>query len=330
MLEREEKLIEKEKILVLGGGVSGLASGILLLENGYDVTIWARELHPNTTSNKAAALWQPFLSGPVDKVPGWGKTTLDRYKKQMNENPNCGVMTMRTVLIFDKATPDPWWKDAVGEIKRLDQGSLPEGYVDGYEIDGFVIDTSRYMPYLMIKFADLGGRIVQRNVEDVNSVLESNNLIVNCTGLGSKSLFNDEELTPVRGQVIKVENNGFPYSLSDDEGPNSLAYIIPRHDDIVLGGTEQMGDSNIEPNQEDTESILRRCAAINPAFKNVSIKEVTVGIRPGRKEIRLEVEEFENGSVIHNYGHGGSGFTLAWGCAEDVLSLVNGIKNKNG
>ena len=321
-------MVQRNEILVLGAGVSGLTSGILLLREGYPVTIWAKDLPPDTTSNKAAALWQPFLSGPVEKVPGWSRESLDIYKKESG-NPETGCIRTKTAFIFDKEVEDPWWSDAIEGISRLERSELPEGYVDGYEIDGMVIDTTKYMDYLVNTFKGLGGKVEKRTVDDIEKLLEEKRTVVNCTGLGSRELLGDTELYPSRGQIVKVKRNGFDYSLSDDEGPNELAYIIPRSNDIVLGGTEEANSWSLEVSEEDTKAILAKCAAIAPEFTEVEIIEIVVGLRPARKEIRLERQDFEDGSaIVHNYGHGGSGFTVAWGCAREVVSLVNGIKNE--
>lgn len=322
MTESEEK--RNHEILVLGAGISGLSSGISLLREGYKVIIWTKDLPPNTTSNKAAAIWRPFLSGPVDKVPRWAKLTLDFYRESMGREQGNGCINMRTVFIFDKETEEPWWKVAVEDsFRRLNRSEIPNGYIDGYEIQGLVIDTSIYMDYLVDFFKKAGGELVQKEVRDIAEPLSMFNVIVNCTGLGSRELFGDHEVYPSRGQIVKVRQNGFDYSLSDDDGPNKEAYIIPRIRDIVLGGTVQDDDWNLEPDPRDTEDILRRCAAIASAFEKVEIIEVSVGLRPIRKEVRLELQEILGRSVVHNYGHGGSGFTLCWGCAQDVVDLVN-------
>jgi len=153
---------------------------------------------------------------------------------------------------------------------------------------------------------------------------------VNCTGLGSRDLFNDTEILPSRGQVIAIKPNGFNKIVADDSGHNSLLYIIPRKNDIILGGTVLKGDWSLTEDKDTTKEILAKARKIDPIFNKVEILEVKIGLRPARTKIRLERQNiiWEKGGVrkykvvIHNYGHGGSGFTVSWGCAKQVLILA--------
>lgn len=311
--------------LILGAGVSGLSCGILLLKKGYGVEIWAKDLPPNTTSNKAGASWYPYLCDPEDKVTKWGKVTYDYFLDKTIKDAKSGLIRRKEIEIFTKKQPEPWWKDAVASYRRPPANELPEGYVDGYEIDGVVVDTSIYMDYLVKLFKSLGGKIIQRTVTNVKEVLDGNSVVVNCTGLGSRELFDDKEVYPVRGQMVKIKPNGFDKVVADDEGPNSLAVIIPRVNDIALGGTTQANDWNLEIDPNDRADILRKVSNLYPQFKNVEIVSESVGLRPARKEVRLEYENFSGKTVIHNYGHGGAGFTLSWGCAQEVVAIVEKV-----
>lgn len=97
--------------------------------------------------------------------------------------------------------------------------------------------------------------------------------------------------------------------------------MIPRSVDCVLGTTAE--DHNWDPsvNEPETREILERCTSLEPALKGTRILGARAGLRPGRSSVRLERE----GRVIHNYGHGGSGFTLSWGCAEEVRELARSV-----
>lgn len=313
----------KQEILILGAGVSGLSCGILLLKKGYKVTIWAKDLPPNTTSNKAAAVWYPYLCFPREKAIPWARITFEYIQKEIMTNPNSGCI-MRTVTeMFDKPQPDPWWKDALpGEIERPTQEELPEGYVDAYRIQSIVLDTSLYMEYLMETFKSLKGTVIQKEIKDIQEALQDYELVVNCTGLGSRELFSDDKIYPVRGQMIKIKATGFDQVVVDDDGPNNLCLTVPRVNDIMLGGTTQVNDWNIEIDPKDTEEILRKVALIAPGLKNIEVISESVGLRPVRESVRLEAEKYGDKTVVHNYGHGGSGFTLGWGCAQDVVEVI--------
>lgn len=320
-----EMIKEKQAILVLGAGVSGLSTGILLLKTGYPTTIWAKDLPPNTTSDKAAAVWYPYLCNPREKAILWSKATFDYFVKEIINDPNSGCIRRKTIEVFTEKKEEPWWKDSLPNYSRPRKENLPEGYVDGYEIDGIVIDTEIYMQYLINIFKKLGGTIVQKTVSNIQEALENYNLAINCTGLGSKELFSDKAIYPVRGQMVKIKPNGFDKVVADAEGPNSLTIIVPRINDIMLGGTAQVNDWNLEVDPKDTEDILKKAANLYPEFKEVQVVSESVGLRPVRDEIRLRDEDYSGKTVIHNYGHGGSGFTLSWGCAQNVVDLVEKV-----
>ena len=157
-------------------------------------------------------------------------------------------------------------------------------------------------------------------------------VVVNCTGLGARELVHDTSLTPSRGQVVRVRHNGFRRVMLDDYtdyGPNRLAYIVPRIDDIILGGTAIDGEESIDEDEAETPAILRRCAGMAPEFASLTpddILEVKVGLRPVRPAVRLEVEAPAPGRwLVSNYGHGGAGITLSWGCAAEVAEHIGAL-----
>lgn len=312
----------KDEVLILGAGVSGLSTGVLLALNKYKPIIWAKDLPPNTTSNAAAAVWYPFHADPPDKVARWARTTLDFFLGNVVNDENSGVYKNTVTEIFSEQEPDPFWKDSVKTFRRIK--NLPFSYKDGYAVDGVVMVTDIYMQYLLDKFRELGGIIEKKYAADLEECLKNYSFVINCTGLGAKEFVKDSKMHPCRGQVIRVPNNGFPYTVFEEKGPNGLAYIIPRKDDIILGGTiGEENDWNLEVNPQDTDSILKRCSAIYPEFKNIKPLGYKVGLRPARKDgIRLETELINGGLVVHNYGHGGSGFTLSWGCALEVMNIL--------
>jgi D-amino-acid oxidase len=93
-------------------------------------------------------------------------------------------------------------------------------------------------------------------------------------------------------------------------------------DDIVLGGTREPGRGRGEPESAVTESILERCRALEPRLAGCTVLDVRVGARPARPRVRVEAERRGDALVVHNYGHGGSGWTLCHGCAAEVERLV--------
>ena len=136
----------------------------------------------------------------------------------------------------------------------------------------------------------------------------------------SRVLAGDPTTRPVRGQVVVVEQFGLDeWWLAEPGSAGAVpTYVIPRTDDVVLGGTEEDGDWSRTPSSEIADAIVRRATALVPEVAKARILRHKVGLRPARPEVRLE----RVGDVIHCYGHGGAGVTLSWGCADDVARLV--------
>src|SRR5213082_1361854 len=102
--------------LVIGSGVSGLSTGIRLLEAGHEVAIWARDLPPNTTSNIAAAIWHPYKVFPIERVAAWGQRSLEVFY-ELAQVPEAGVRPMEAVELFREPVGDPWWRECVPEFR---------------------------------------------------------------------------------------------------------------------------------------------------------------------------------------------------------------------
>jgi D-amino-acid oxidase len=311
------------KALIVGCGVSGLSCGLRLLEAGFDARIWARDLPPRTTSNVAAAVWYPYKAYPEDLVGRWAARAYTEFV-QLAGLPETGVAVRGGLEIFPAPVGDPWWRDALPGFRRASPAELPDGYADGYVFEAPVIEMPVYLGYLMERFEALGGGIETRALASLDEALAECGLVVNCAGLGARELVGDASLFAIRGQVVRVAQVGVERFLLDDYGPRGLAYIIPRSNDIILGGTAQDGDEQLEPDPATAEAIIERCAALEPRLREAAILEHKVGLRPGRPAVRLEAERLGPGrSIIHNYGHGGAGVTLSWGCAEEVVGIIS-------
>ena len=326
-------------ILLIGCGVSGLSTGIRLLEAGYSVTIWAKALPGNTmepgpspavTSEVAAAVWYPYKAYPQDKVNAWGATAYAAFREIASAGSPLehGVMMSEILEVLPEPAPDPWWVETVRDsFHHASPDELPAGYQDGYAFVAPVIDMSLYLPYLQRRFTAGGGQIAARAAVSLDEAFTHSAVVVNCAGLGARELVGDALLYAALGQVVRIRPRaGIRRAVLDDYGPNKVAYIVPRVHDIVLGGIDEDRNENLRPDPEATASILQRCANLIPELASLpeeDILAVVCGLRPARPSVRLEREEVRPGNwVVHNYGHGGAGVTLSWGCAAEVVELV--------
>jgi D-amino-acid oxidase len=310
------------RVIVVGAGVIGLASAIVLQEAGFDVTIWAAEVTPGTTSDKAAAFWYPFHVLPIDEASVWGELSFKTLSALAGQ-PGTGVAMEPTTILFEDETDDPPWAHYIPDFHRPTADELPDGYVTAYGFTTPMVEMPIYMAYLMERFRQDGGTVVQRLVISLEEALAETRLVVNCTGLGSRSLVGDDRLFPIRGQLVRIARPDVDPYVMLGEGPRTgLAYVVHRSEDVILGGTDQEGNWSLAADPDDTEAILERAARIAPEIAGAEVLGEIVGIRPGRDAVRLEAEAWDAGVVIHCYGHGGGGVSLSWGCAQDVVALV--------
>jgi D-amino-acid oxidase len=312
------------EVIVLGAGVSGLTCGIRLLEKGFGVQIIAYSLPPDTTSDIAPAYWSPFRVYPEGRVLKWGKYS---YKEFINlsTKTGTGVSLIQLMELYDHEVANPWWERAVAECVRASQSEIPSGFKDAYLVEVPLIETPVYMKYLVKRFSEMGGKIIKLDarVSSLGELYGEKRIIVNCSGLGAYDVRGDKDAYPIRGQIIRATNPGIRRCYHYESEGNGITYIVPRTGDCILGGTAEENDWNTEIDMATANDIFERCRALEPSLGDAEILEHRVGLRPGRKEVCLELEMVsERCAVIHNYGHGGAGFTLSWGCAEEVVELA--------
>jgi D-amino-acid oxidase len=316
----EEVIVARADVIVVGCGVIGLTAAVSLREAGLAANIVTAGLPEATTSSVAAAIWYPYKAYPEDRVLSWGRRTYE-VLEELSAIPASGVLMREGVEIWHQQVPDPWWADAVPHVRRCHEDELPPGYRDGHSFTAPIAEMPIYLSYLMDRFTASGGSVQQRTLSSLDEV--DARVVVNCVGLGARDLVGDASMRPIRGQIMRVSNPGLERFILDEDNPEGVTYIVPRSHDCILGGTADEGEWNLQPDPETTKGILSRCTQLEPRLKNAEVLEHKVGLRPGRPAIRLEIVDGPNNvPLIHNYGHGGSGITLSWGCAEETLQIV--------
>ncbi len=301
-----------ERVMVVGAGVVGLTCAVRLLEAGHRVDVVARDLPLETTSAVAAALWYPYRALPQDRVTAWSSSSYVEFERLARSEPDAGIRMLEGTEVFRRPREDPWWRTAVPGLDR--ETSLPDGYVDGWTFVSPVAEMPVYLGWLIDRVAALGGTLTRLNLAALPAGAD---VVVNCAGLGARLLGSDSSVTPVRGQVVYVEQVGLERWWLDADGPT---YVIPRSGDIVLGGTDGEGDWSRTPSPDTAAAILARAAALVPEVRRARVLRHKVGLRPARPVVRVE----RDGGVVHCYGHGGAGVTLSWGVADEVVALVSG------
>lgn len=310
---------------VVGAGISGLTAALRLRESGHEVRVVAETAPEQTTSSVAAALWYPYRALPREAVTRWSGVTYDVLAGLVGV-PGAGVRMRTGRELLPEPAPDPWWRDAVPALDRVPAAELPDGFRDGYLLAVPVVDVSVHLPWLVGELAAHGVRVQEARLEALEEADPWADVVVDCTGLGAAALTGDDALVPVRGQVVLVEQVGLQEWLLAQSDPEALTYVVPRERTVVLGGTAQVGATGLDPDAETAAAVVERCSALVPVLRDAAVLAHRVGLRPTRPAVRLEAGRLADGRpVVHDYGHGGAGVTLSYGCAADVVDLVDAL-----
>lgn len=364
-------------VLVIGGGVSGLTTALSLLEANHTVVIWTRERAAHTTSSVAAATWYPYAVGGAH-ADAWSVASFDIFQRLAQHPQETGVIVRPLrYLMRQPEERSPSWKQRVG-ARDLAPDELPHGYTAGFTFDSPVIDMSIYLRSLEQRIDERSGRIEERTVagwgdafaaweqvfaEAVRDPAQPR-VIVNCAGLDARSLVAEDAndspdglgVRPARGQVVRVAANGFDQTLLEESDETRPTYVVPRINDIVLGGSYEVGKDMRAVDLALRDDILTRCARLLLHYDRAFAMSLAAlvggeteaqfrvmvgehyakvpaarlraspddcGLRPIRAEVALKRQTLGAGQyVVHNYGHGGGGVTLSWGCAHEVVKLI--------
>ncbi len=303
---------------IVGAGAIGLTSAIKFLEAGHEVTIFARDITPNTTSDIAAAYWAPHEYGS-DQRKAWTMSSHAEFLRLAND-PAAGI-DLLDIYELSESAPDLSYDYGV-EATLVEPGLFASPW-QGIRLHVPRIDVPTYMPWLFQRVQKLGGRINVATIKELHELTGSFDVVVNCSGLGARELSADP-MFPIRGQVMRVRKfASLRPAIISAHNEAGVAYIIPRRNDILMGGTFQYYDGNRDVDAAIADGIFQRCVQFYPELKREDILEHRVGLRPGRRQVRLEAERWHDGTlVIHNYGHAAYGHTLSWGCAADAVALA--------
>ncbi|KAG5884953.1 hypothetical protein JTB14_026551 [Gonioctena quinquepunctata] len=334
------------RVAVVGCGVIGVTSALAIQKRIKDaeVTIFAKEMTPNTTTDIAGGLWEPYLleDTPPEKVANWSKATYD-YLLELWKTGKAGeagicLQPVTTATDQEGFRSPEWLKYTLGytEFSEERLASFSERYrvkfTWGVTFTNFLWEGNTLLPFLKKEFIENGGEVVSKTIGNLQE-LNGYDVVVNCTGLGAKELVGDLNVKPIRGQIIKVKAPWVFHSyLMVSE---KCGYVLSNKNFTILGGTRQQHNYSTEVNEMDKRDIWRNCSELLPSIKSAEVIEHQVGLRPARNKVRLEAEiksrKETNASlkIVHNYGHGGAGITLSVGCAAEAADIVEKLLKGN-
>lgn len=307
--------------VVVGAGVIGLTTAVLMAERGYDVRVLAAQAPLQTTSVVASAMVGPNLFPEGTPPFEWERRGREVFTR-LAEEAGSGVTLCWGTLVARQPPPFPMTLDG-RPIDTVDGGSLPEGFGWGFRTVTPVVDMRAYLRYLVARLDAAGGRVEIRRLSSLAEAAEDAPVVMNCSGLGARDL-TGVAVRPVRGQHVVVANPGIEEFFMESPFGSHWISFWPHGDRVVLGSTATRDDSDTTPREQEVHEIVARCAQIDPRFADASVLEVQVGLRPEREEgVHLAVQELAGSTYVHNVGHGGSGVSQSWGTAEAALTLLD-------
>ncbi|MFD8423054.1 FAD-dependent oxidoreductase [Streptomyces sp. NPDC059466] len=310
-----------DDVIVVGSGVIGLTTAVVLAERGRRVRVWTREPAERATSAVAGALWWPYRIEPEALAGEWALRSLAVYEELARRPERTGVRMVDGVLAGSRLDGQGPW---AARVPGLRAATAEEYAGTGLCARLPLIDMPVYLRWLRERFTAAGGTVETRTVSDLARVAAP--VVVNCAGLGARSLVPDPAVRPVRGQLVITENPGIDsWIVATDKTAGTSTYVFPHPGRLVLGGTTDEDDWSLTPDPAAAARIVERCAALCPGIAGARVLGHLVGLRPVRTPVRLEREVRADGQVVvHHYGHGGAGVTVAWGCAREAAALAVG------
>ena len=263
-------------VAVLGCGAVGLATARLLQDRGLPVTIYAADLPPNTTSNIAGGQWYPFGVFDSEKTtPGFMNqflqaTELAYGRYQTLLGPRYGVRWIRNYFLSRHEITDDDVSRAIRpftpESRILRESEHPfSGYRYVLQYDTMLIEPPIYLNAMLTDFRIAGGAVRPRHFDNVSQLQQlAEPVIFNCTGLGARALFDDQELGPVKGQltVLLPQPEVNYMALMEDD-----LYMFPRTDGVLLGGTFEKGEWSLSVNETAKARVLQGHAKFFSSFR---------------------------------------------------------------
>jgi D-amino-acid oxidase len=314
--------------IVVGGGVSGLTTAMCLADAGHRVRVWAADQAADTTSYAAGAIYSPFLIAD-QRASEWADQTFAELKAlavDPGEDPrgDTGVsMVFGREVCRDHAEP-PTWATKVPDFRMCDLGEIPPGFASGWSYTVPLVDMPAYLRYLQRMLAGRGVAVERRRISSLAEAAAEAAIVANCTGMGARELVHDEELHPIRGELLVVRNPGIDSFVAEhSDTDRELTYLLPHRDVVVLGGTADEERGDLAPDPKVAAGIIARCIEVEPRLAGLKILEHRVGIRPARDRVRVERSILNGAELLHNYGHGGAGVSISWGCARYAVSLLD-------
>uniref|UniRef100_A0A914QS90 FAD dependent oxidoreductase domain-containing protein n=1 Tax=Panagrolaimus davidi TaxID=227884 RepID=A0A914QS90_9BILA len=293
-----------------------------------EITIFSDLPFEKTTS------WGPAGLHRIDNgmYRKWGNLTFQRYSNLFRDiGGTTGIQKLSGNILSEDIEKLRLQERNYGDIvydfhflspRELLQFNSERTNLSGIHFTAFTTEGRKYVPWMTERLKGLGVHFIQRHVLNVLELInEGFDVVVNCAGIRGGEVADDGDsvnVYPIRGVLFQVDAPWQKQFLYED----FTTFTIPTIESVYMGTVKEINGMSTQVSPEEREAVRQKYIKLQPAFKNVSIISEWVGFRPSRDPIRLEAIPFNNDLIIHNYGHGGNGFTLSWGCALEVVELI--------
>lgn len=335
---------------IIGGGIQALSTGILLQHLGHDTRMVAESFSyvggadtPTVSTDYAAASIYPVQiesEYTEDELIERAESTFEPFYR------TDGVPVRKHThyyLYEDRSDePIPDRMDAVG-VDEYD-GELPtrpgRGISGGYVCEEYFVEMPAYVPRLHAAYRELGGETETRTVAP-DEAGDLGDTVFNCSGYGSRDLFDDDSMRAIKGHILQVPYDGaeplpFSYTYTPSEYDHYV-YMYPRRETVLFGGSylagdivdgEWRGESPEKPTTLDGVTVPERLYTVNEAIAGeyVDVERDAVDVKYGYRPYRADGMRIEReGDVVHNYGHGGGGVSMSWWSALRAVGFVDDV-----
>ena len=342
----------KSTIVIIGAGVLGLSTATLLQRRHPRVQIIIIAAELPTDPSPSADYASPWAGAHYRPIPRstrqlheeaeLGMQTAKVMKTIARETPEAGVGLMKAVEYLESPPPENL-RLKTGDVyagpddtfRVLERNKLPKGVRWGCEYESYCVNVPMYCRWLLRKFQEDGGRVVQQQLERVENAFEVAerlvtlgrvDKVVNCSG---RNFDTDQKIRIIRGQTVLVKQQ-YRRTVTRQCADGSWAFLIPRPagGGTIVGGSKEVGDFETRARPETREKLLQEAVRHFPDLvddvEKFDIVKDNVGRRPWREGgLRMETEQLPGGrTIVHGYGAGGRGYELSWGAAAKIVDLV--------
>ncbi|RUS80871.1 hypothetical protein EGW08_011390 [Elysia chlorotica] len=317
------------RIAVIGAGIVGLSTAVSVQARlpEAQVDVIADRFTTHTTSHGSGGLFVPYANNiPQELNDRWCSASAKHFFS-VAASSDAGASGVNFVSGFElqalEEHPPPWAKFMINFREIPEQfHHLLKFYKRGYMFTTVIVEGGKYLSWLIQRFETNGGRIIKKKVDAFDELCDDYDLVFNCAGLGAGYLASDPKVQPIRGHIVRVWAPWIKYFVHCDD----THYFLPQSESAAIGGTRQLGRTDMAPEPHESDRILREMRERFPGLEGAKVLYDWVGLRPYRDPVRVEAEVVscrgKQLKVVHNYGHGAFGISLSWGTAEYAAELA--------